>query len=347
MRRVNHLVRPRHALRISGRDQSCDAHLGLFVAVLVLLVITMWSYWPTIRALFDDWQSNDDYSAGQLVPLVALFFVWRERKTLRQCTLEPCWWGGIALLVLAETTWICGFLSGHLLVEQYALLLTTTGLILMVAGWQVFRRVLWILLFLSLMVRLPAAVHNLIAGPLQRLATTGSVVLLEAVGASVSQQGNVVMLGENTPMAVAEACSGLRMLTAFIIVAAFIAYMVKRPRWQKGVLLASSIPVAVVCNIVRIFATAVLMLHVSSEVGEKFFHDFAGLVMMPAAVLLLFGELWLLDKIVTPEPGVREAPSATRQVFRAKRKAGGGPQIPQIPQILRSNLRKSAQSADE
>jgi len=165
-------------------------------------------------------------------------------------------------------------------------------------------------MFLLLMVPFPGRVHNLIAGPLQRLATTGSVVLLEAVGASVSQEGNVVMLGEKTPMAVAEACSGLRMLTAFIIVAAFIAYMVRRPRWQKGLLLASSIPVAVVCNIVRIFVTGLLMLHVSSEVGEKFFHDFAGLVMMPAAVLLLFGELWLMDKIVVSETGT--TPSATK-----------------------------------
>ena len=124
---------------------------------------------------------------------------------------------------------------------------------------------------------------------------------MEAVGASVSQQGNVVMLGDKTPMAVAEACSGLRMLMAFVIVAAFIAYMVKRPRWQKGVLLASSIPVAVICNIVRIFATALLMLYVSAEFAQKFFHDFAGYVMMPIAVMLLFGELSLMDRIVVPD----------------------------------------------
>jgi len=37
-------------------------------------------------------------------------------------------------------------------------------------------------------------------------------------------------------------------------------------------------------------------------VAEKFFHDFAGLVMMPAAVLLMFGELWLMDILTVPEP---------------------------------------------
>jgi exosortase len=209
--------------------------------------------------------------------------------------------------------------------------------VLLATGWHVFRRIALIWLFLLLMFPLPKVVHNLIAGPLQRLATTGSVVLLEAVGAQVSRQGNVVMLGENTPMAVAEACSGLRMLTAFIIVAAFLAYMVRRPRWQKAILLASSIPVAVVCNIVRIFATGLLMLHVGSEVGETFFHDFAGLVMMPAAVLLLFGELWLLDRIVVPEPTtppqtiLRQVKEQTPQVFYARRKAPDPEVVPSSP----------------
>jgi exosortase len=115
-----------------------------------------------------------------------------------------------------------------------------------------------------------------------------------------------VMLDKNTPMAVAEACSGLRMLTAFIIVAAFIAFMVKRSRLQKATIVLSSIPIAVMCNIVRIFLTALLMLLISSEVGEKFFHDFAGLVMMPVAVMLIFAELWLMDKLVVPESDARQ-----------------------------------------
>jgi exosortase len=144
------------------------------------------------------------------------------------------------------------------------------------------------------------------------MATTGSVFLLEAFGVRVSQQGNVVMLNKETPMAVAEACSGLRMLTAFVIVAAFMAYMVNRSRRQKAVLLLSSIPVAVMCNILRLCITAVLILLVSTEVAEKFFHDFAGLAMMPGAVLLMFGELWLMDKLKVPEPTPQQAQARAR-----------------------------------
>jgi len=282
---------------------------GLISATAALLVITAWSSWSTMADLFKEWQGNEDYSAGQLVPLVALFFLWVRRKQLWECVLKPCWWGGIALLILAQAARIYGLLFMFESAQRYSLVLTAAGLVLMVAGWQVFRRVSWILLFLFLMIPLPGRIHNMISGPLQRLATSGSVFILEVFLPRVSQQGNVVMLNENTPMAVAEACSGLRMLTAFIIVAGFIAYVVKRARWEKTVLLLSSIPVAVMCNIIRIVVTAILMLMVSTKVGEKFFHDFAGVVMMPAAVLLLFGEIWLMDRLVVPETAAQKSQS--------------------------------------
>jgi len=308
---INCRIRDRHAVPISGKHNVQENFLRLVSVMLLLLAVTVWSHWLTIVNLSHGWR-QDDYSAGQLVPIIALFLVWRERKTLRGCSFVPCWWAGIALLLLAEIARFYGFLSALASIERGSLVLMVGGLVLLVAGWQVLRRVLWILLFLFLMVPLPGRVHNLISGPLQNIATTGSVFLLEAFGATVSQQGNVVMLNEATPMAVAEACSGLRMLMAFVIVAAFVAYMVKRPRWQKAVLLLSSIPVAVACNILRLCVTAVLFMLVSAEVGQKFFHDFAGLAMMPIAALLLFAELWLMDKLIVPESETTNKHEETR-----------------------------------
>jgi exosortase len=275
-------------------------------AALALLTLTAWSHASALANLFQAWQRSDDYSACLIVPLLAGFLLWRERQVFRQCSPVPCWWGGIALLVLAEMAWTWGMLSFRASPGQYALVLTIASLVLMTAGWQVFRRVLWILLFLLLMVPLPGRVHNLISLPLQSIATTGSVVLLEAFGVRVSQQGNIITLNRDTPLAVAEACSGLRMLIAFVIAAALIAYLVKRPRWQKAVLLASSIPVAVICNVVRIVATAILTLYVSSEVAQSFFHDIAGFVMISVAVSLLFGEIRLMDGLIVPEPNTQQ-----------------------------------------
>ena len=253
-----------------------------------------------IVSLYKDWKSDDDYSAGQLVPLVAVFLIWYERKKIKECSLKPFLWG-LTLILLALVGRAYGLLFMYESAERYSLVLTIAGLILMVFGHQVFRRLVWILLFLFLMVPFPGQIHNIISGPLRSMATSGSVFALEAF-VNVGRQGNVLTLNGNTTLGIEEACSGLRMLSAFIIVSAFIAYMVKRPPVQKAVVLASSIPVAIICNIIRIVVTAVLMMVLSAEAAEKFFHDFAGLVMMPAAVLLMFGELWLMEKLIEHEP---------------------------------------------
>lgn len=70
---------------------------------------------------------------------------------------------------------------------------------------------------------------------------------------------------------------------------------------------------------IRLSVTGMLFLVASSEIAEKFFHDFAGLVMMPAAVLLMFGELWLMDILIVPE---KTSQMAQELVVRAK-KVGG------------------------
>jgi exosortase len=318
------LVKRRVSIADVSRDPGVRRGFRLGLAVLALVTITVWAYWWTMVGVFDAWRSNDDYSAGQLVPLVAVFLVWRKRDALRQCTLSPCWWVGVPLLLFAQVAATYGVLSFRFSAERYAFVLTIMALVLLVLGREVFQRLFWILIFLFLMFPLPGRIHGAISDPLQNLATTGSVFLLESTGMRVSQQGNIVMLNDSIPMAVAEACSGLRMLTAFIIVAAFVASVIKRSGLQKVILLVSSIPIAVVCNMLRISLTAVVMLHVSVKVGEKFFHDFAGVVMMPAAVMLIFGLLWLMDHLTVAEVGATQD-QIIRRTRRAKssRSSGG------------------------
>jgi exosortase len=299
--------------QIDDKKSSQGKLIMLFGEISLLSAMTVWAYWPTIRVLFHELQRDDNYSAGQLVPLVALFVLWFKRKTLRQITIAP-FWPALILLILAQAANIFGLVFMYESAQRYSFVLSITALTLLVAGMQFFKKIIWILLFLFLMVPLPGQVHNLISAPLQNSATTGAVFLLEALGAKVIQQGNTITLNGQTTLAVAEACSGLRMLTAFIIVASFVAFMIKRSRVQKAIVLFSSIPVGVMCNIFRLCITAVLFTLVSTQAAEKFFHDFAGVVMMPAAVLLIFGELWIM-KIIT----VTESPPQESCIIHAKK----------------------------
>jgi len=289
----------RHGGRSKSKPTFPTALAG--VAALVLAVL-IWDYWPTIVPLFRDWQHDQNYSVGQLVPLAALWLIWHDRRALRRCEISPCWWG-IAVIVAAQLGRLYGLLFLFESAERYSLVLTIAGMVLLLAGRQVFRQSKWVLLFLALMVPLPGRVHNMISGPLQSQATAGAVFSLELFGVTVAREGNTILLNHSVPLAVAEACSGLRMLTAFVVVAAALAYLVDRPAWQKAVLVCSSIPVAIVCNVARLFVTAELYLLTDSVTAERFFHDFAGLTMMPLAVCILIAELALLNRLVLSDPG--------------------------------------------
>ncbi len=172
---------------------------------LALGIVLLWSYWPIVASLYRDWQRDDNYSVGQLVPLAALYLLWCERHRLAKCRLAPCWWGA-GLILIGQAARFFGLLFLYESAERYSMVLTVTGLVLLVAGRQAFWQTRWILVFLFLMVPLPGRVHNLISGPLQNLSTAGAVVTLELSGVTVIREGNTMLLNDGVAVAVAEAC---------------------------------------------------------------------------------------------------------------------------------------------
>ncbi|MGE0479498.1 MAG: exosortase/archaeosortase family protein [Phycisphaerae bacterium] len=279
------------------------AFLALAAAALV------WSFWKTAFELYRIWERSPDYSVGQLVLPTAAYLAWRRRSELVRAFRGPCW-AGLALVAFACGLRIYGMMFLYESIERLALVLCLVGVVLTIGGAGVFWRLRWILAFLFLMLPMPARVHNTVSGPLQETSTTGAVFLLEVLGVTADREGFVLVLNDSVPLAVAEACSGLRMLTAFTVVASAMALLVARPGWMKAALVLSSVPIAVVCNLLRLVATALLFMGFGSATAQTFFHDFAGVTMMPMAVLLLMGELWLLDRIVVREPcGRRRTPA--------------------------------------
>ena len=79
------------------------------------------------------------------------------------------------------------------------------------------------------------------------------------------------------------------------VAALWAALLVRRPTWERLVLLASAVPIALVSNILRIAATAWCYYHFGREFGERVAHDVAGIAMMVVALVLVFAELRLLS----------------------------------------------------
>ena len=95
---------------------------------------------------------------------------------------------------------------------------------------------------------------------------------------------------------VAEACSGLRSLTALLSLGVLLGALFLRS-WPLRVLLISlTIPVAILINGVRIFATGFLVYFVSPEMGQGFMHTSEGMVMFGGAFLITGLITWIMSK---------------------------------------------------
>ncbi len=267
-------------------------------------VVLLWTYWAGLEDLWDVWQSSDEYSSGLLVPFLVGYILWTRRADLKEIHISPCLWGLLALLMAQGFRLFgLGYMFGS--AERLSLVLTIMALVLYLGGRQLFSKVFTVLLFLFLMLPWPGRVQGAVTLPLQGWATSSAVFCLEILGYEVLQEGNVIHIGP-TSVAVAEACNGLRMITAFFVISALVVLLVRRPFWQKAVVFMSSLPIAVVCNTIRLSVTALLFTIINGEAWEKVFHDLGGYAMMPLAIGAVVFELWLFNRLTTPP--VKEEP---------------------------------------
>ena len=88
-------------------------------------------------------------------------------------------------------------------------------------------------------------------------------------------------------MFVAEACSGMRQLTGFLALTTAVAYLSGRPAWYRAIVIASSIPIAMTANVLRVALTGWIMYRLSPEYASGQFHTIEGLLMMAVGLGLL------------------------------------------------------------
>jgi exosortase len=151
--------------------------------------------------------------------------------------------------------------------------------------------------FLAFLFPLPPGVNDEIALPLQRIAATGSCFLLQLSGFWAVQQGNVIQLTTPhgvIPLDVALACNGLRMLMTMAATITATIIIIDLPNWKRIVLLASTVPIAMVSNMIRIVATGWSYYFFEGPSAKQWAHDASGWLMMPLALGLVGLELRLL-----------------------------------------------------
>jgi exosortase len=281
---------------------------GVLASLGCLAAAFCWSYWKvgSFSVLGRAW-SQADYQHGPLVPLFSLFLLWIRRDMVIPFTGRGSWWGLVFLAIwawmgLAAVYFNFGSLPEMSMIPFFA------GLALFVGGWRVLRWAWPAIVFLAFMLPLPGDIQAGLSLQLQDIATRASVFIIQTLGISSIAIGHVICFTGDRKLEVAQACSGLRMMMMFFALCIGAAFLIKKPLWEKLVIIASAIPIAILGNVARIVVTAVCLeiarrwpSLMNSETIEQSIHDVAGWVIeMPCGMLLLWLELTLLSKLLIP-----------------------------------------------
>lgn len=256
--------------------------------------------------LAGDWWSNPEAGHGLLLAPFAVYLAWKKIG-IREGT-APNVPLGLGLLVVAVLFRFAAGLAAELFTLKMSMLIAAVGLV--VCYWGAKQAVAWwlpITLF-ALSIPLPEIVLNAIALPLQFKASQIGAALLAARDIPVILTGNVIKVPGHE-LFVAEACSGLRSLTALLSLGFLIGGMFLNTPYSRVVLIAATLPIAVLINGVRIFLTGFLILYVSPETAKGFLHTTEGWAMFVIAFGILGGVAWVVLRFENRLRGIR-SPSA-------------------------------------
>jgi len=251
-------------------------------------------YAPVFSDIARTWLTQRYAGHGVFVPAFSLFRVLWDWERIRAAAGRPNA-AGIPVIFLSLATLAVGRWSGSLLVQNLSLVTALAGGILWACGEKCLRAVAFPVAFLLFMVPLPNAIAEWLTLRLQVLAATLAGVALTLFDFPFEQSGADIAL-PTTTIHVAETCNGLRFLTALVVVTIAFAYISQRTLFRGVLLVASTIPIAILANAVRVTTIVAGVYYIGPQVTGSDIHEsllnedtiaaaVLGLTLIPVAAL--------------------------------------------------------------
>jgi exosortase len=255
-----------------------------WVGVAWFATLLVLCYAPVLSRLVQLWNNDEDMGHGFFVVPVAAYIAWQKRDQLFSGPLRMNWWG-LAVIAYAAVQLSIATLGAELFLARTAFVISVAGCILFVGGWHALRVLAFPILLLFFMVPIPAIIYNRITLPLQFFASSVAETILALLGTPVLREGNVLQLPSQT-LSVVEACSGIRSLLSLSFLALVYAWFFDARPWIRWVLLAATVPIAILANAARVTITGI-MSEIDPELAHGFFHTASGWVIFMIALVLL------------------------------------------------------------
>jgi exosortase len=240
---------------------------------------------------------DEEYSHIFIVPIVAAWLVWVRRMRFRHCRPTGTIIGPIVILA----GWGIAAFGFYNAVQSFwhaGSILIVLGCILSVVGKNVIFRFFPAFAVLIFLIPVPGTIRQEIALPLQAWLAQVTQTSLEMLGVETDRSGNMLSIN-GQPVAIAEACNGLRMVFPLILVSFAFSYGLPLRNSVRFLVLLASPLAAIFANMIRMVPTVWLYGYQSQSLGDAF-HDYSGWIMLPFSFLMLYGIIGLLKWAMIP-----------------------------------------------
>lgn len=295
------------------------------LAVFVLGFLGIFWRWFYKQHLYSV-ERLQDWGHAYVVPLLAGYMVYRAWPQIVRTPVRM-FWPGLAAFVTGVGSYIF-FVKGfpNHMGQGFAMVLSLFGLTLFTLGPAMMAHLFLPIAYLVFGITISEQIMITITFKLQNISAWGGYYLLGVLspifGYTVSLTGNNIEIvtkeGQSIPLGIAEACSGMRMVVAFLALAGSVALLSCTWWWQRVAVMLLAVPVAIFMNLVRIAVLGLLSL-IDPKLASGDAHIFIGTILLVPALGLYMAAVWSLDRIWIPatEPKApAKAPSPVRLVDR-------------------------------
>lgn len=267
------------------------------VALGVVLIAAVAAAWPIWSRMFEIGWNDPENSHVLLALPVAGFLMYLRRGRVRQLSLRHDYLGPLA--VLASTGMILvGFRLQMEILTHFGALLMALGAAASVVGWRVLLRFKPSLMALLFVMPVPGTLRTMIALPLQEASARVVQFTMDLAAVPIIRTGNALQVN-GVDVTIAEACNGMRMVSALALVTLAFAFSVPMRSSIRLVFLMLSPLIALAVNIIRLIPT-VLFYGYSDTDTATLFHDLSGWLVLVVAIGLLYACLSLMRWLEIP-----------------------------------------------
>lgn len=286
------VVQMKKISELSWEIKPASVMKGILYGLMIAMIYQSALRWLILH----DW-AQEDYSYCYFIPLILIYLLWDKKKELSSIPAAPSCKGLIPLVTGLILFWV-GELSGEFYSLYVSLWLAVIGLCWLHMGWKKMKVIIFPLGFSLAMFPLPNFFMANTSLRLKLISSKIGVFFMHLAGMSAYREGNIIDLGF-AQLQVVDACSGLRYLIPLIVLSILVAYYMKDPIWKKIMIIASSVPLSIVTNSLRIALTGILYKYFGEKIATGFFHDFSGWFIFMTSFGILLLEIKLLRKSKT------------------------------------------------